>query len=93
MGSGSDSWAGELPDGWMWAKKQVPQFEWRCPFGDKCGKNNRLLYKKTTAEDALTAGTWHLFDKKQHSDPPYNWQEAVQAANDGGHDGIRQVPP
>ena len=91
MGSGSDSWAGELPDGWTWSKKQVPQFEWRCPFGDKCGKNNRLLYKKKTPEDALTAGTWHLFDKKQHSDPPYTWDEATVAANEGVTEGSKEV--
>ena len=87
----TDSWGPDLPDGWTWSTKEVAQWEWRCPFGDLCGKNNRLLYKKKTADDALIAGTWHLFDKQQHSDPPYNWQEAVQAANEGLTEGTKEV--
>ena len=64
---------------------------WRCPFGQLCGKNNRLLYKKKDVGDAFTAGTWHLLDKKQHSDPPYTWEEAVVAANDGLTEGKREI--
>ena len=56
-----------------------------------CNKNNRLLYKKQTAEDATTAGTWHLFDKSQHSDPEYSWDEACAKAQEGLTEGSKEI--
>ena len=41
--------------------------------------------------DALVAGTWHLFDKKQHSDPEYNWEEAVTESANGLTEGSKEV--
>ena len=64
---------------------------WRCPFGQLCGKNNRELNMKKDGGDALTAGAWHLLDKKQHWDPLNTWEEAVVAANDGLTEGSREI--
>ena len=64
---------------------------WRCPFGQLCGKNNRELNMKKDGGDALTAGAWHLLDKKQHWDPLNTWEEAVVAANDGLTEGKREI--
>ena len=64
---------------------------WRCPFGQLCGKNNRELNRKKDGGDALTAGAWHLLDKKQHWDPLNTWEEAVVAANDGLTEGKREI--
>ena len=81
----------DLPSGWRWSTKDVVLWEWRCPFGDLCGKKQRLLYRQETRDDALVAGTWHLFDKKQHSDPEYNWEEAVTESANGLTEGSKEV--
>ena len=46
---------------------------------------------KKDGGDALTAGAWHLLDKKQHWDPLNTWEEAVVAANDGLSEGKREI--
>ena len=48
-------------------------------FGHVCGFKERLLYRKTTREEALFKGAWHLFGKNAHSEE-YTWQESVYAS-------------
>ena len=60
----------------------MEQWEWRCPFGERCGFKQRLLYKKTTRNEALTKGAWHLFDRIAHP-YEYSWEESVYA-NEAG---------
>jgi len=80
----------QLPDGWSWSKTTKQIWEWRCPVGGECGKNNRLLYKKNSPEEAITAGTWHLFDGNQHSDPTYTWDDAAAKAIEGVTESTRE---
>ena len=69
----------------------VPIWEWRCPEGERCGKKCRLLYKKHSEEEAVTAGTWHLYDKAQHPDPEYTWEEAQAKAPEGITESTREI--
>ena len=73
---------GNLPPGWQCSIKIVDQWEWRCPRWAECG-NRRVLYTKSTADEALNAGKWHLFNKEHHPDPGYTWAEATYLSSDG----------
>ena len=68
------------PDGWTVVTKQATQFEFRCPLGEACGKNQRLLYKKKTHEEAVEAGAYHLIDKQKHETMHFTWEEALDKA-------------
>ena len=71
-----------LPEGWTSGEKEITLYEWRCPHGQSCGKNQRLMYKKRVKEDALTCGAWHLFDENKHT-LFKTWEEARAAAEEG----------
>jgi hypothetical protein len=73
--------ATDLPEGWTKETKTVEVWEWRCPLGEVCGKGYKLMYKKDTKEAAVTAGAWHLADKKKHDN--FTWEEAKEKAEEG----------
>ena len=82
----------ELPEGWTQGEKDVTVYEWRCPFGEVCGKNYRLMYKKMDREEAVTCGAWHLYDKAKHPDLFLNWEDAVDGAELGMSETVKQYP-
>ena len=82
---------GNLPEGLKWSSKEVKVWEWRCPYGDLCGKNQKLLYKKDTRDECLILGSQHLFDKGQHSDPSFTWQEAVAESANGVTENMKDL--
>ena len=82
----------QLPEGWTSGEKDVQIYEWRCPHGAACGKNNKLMYKKQDREDALTCGAWHLFDQEKHNGLHSTWEEAKLAAEEGLTSDIRTFP-
>ena len=63
-------WA-DLPSGWRWSTKEVVVWEWRCPFGDVCGKGDNVLYTKSTRDEAKLVGGFHLFD--MHKQPAHRY--------------------
>ena len=77
----------ELPEGLTRDIKSVPQWEFRCPKGDECSKGFKLLYKKPTRDECITAGAWHLYDKEKHA---MDWQDALIAAEDGVTEGTKE---
>jgi hypothetical protein len=72
----------EIPEGITIEVRGFVVFEWRCPAGDICGKNQRLMYKKADRANAITAGAWHLYDKSKHSGST-TWQDALIIAEEG----------
>ena len=78
----------ELPDGWTSEVRTMPCFEWRCPNGDECNKGYRLLYKKSTREEAIEAGAWHLNDPNKHN---MQWVEAKELAEQGITESDRDI--
>jgi hypothetical protein len=90
MSGGSASSQTELPEGWQWSTVEKPIWEWRCPHGDKCGKNYRLMYKKSSWLEAITQGNWHLVDKEQHAEPEFTWEEAETISPEGITESTRQ---
>ena len=58
-------------------------YQFRCPRGGLCGKNHKNMYVKKTYDEALRAGSWHLFQKDQHPDPKFSWLEACHIAEHG----------
>ena len=60
----------------------------RCPRGEQCGKNYKLLYKKNSSDEAAEAGAWHLFDKDKHPDHG-TWEECRTEAECGVSESTR----
>ena len=54
-------------------------WEMRCPRGWVCGKNNKLINKKTTRALAVSGLACHLLDT--HKDIP-TWDQALRIADD-----------
>ena len=71
----------DLPEGWSVGEKDVLIFEWRCPFGDVCGKGHKLMYKKQERSDADYNGYWHLYGRRKDMFP--TWEDAEVAAQQG----------
>ena len=63
--------------------KSLVHFEWRCPFGDMCGRHQNVLFKKDTRNGVLMLGTWHLFNTEHHPDPTFTWEEAIAGIQQG----------
>ena len=72
--SSGDATGFTLPEGWKKVIKTVPIFEARCSKGTECGKKNRLLYKKTTREEAVSQLAYHYFDVAKHG---MTWEDAL----------------
>lgn len=54
----------------------------RCGHGAECKKNNRILYKKQSFEEAQNTLARHYYDKDQHKNMG-SWEECLQKAADG----------
>ena len=72
----------EIPDGITIVVRDFVVWEWRCPAGDICGKNQRLINKKADSAHAITAGAWHLYHRAKHSGSA-TWQDALLIAEVG----------
>ena len=73
-----------LDQGWTRELKRKEVWEFRCPCGSVCGKNQKLMYVKDSEDLAVTAGAWHLYDTQFHSDFQ-EWSLAREKALDGDH--------
>ena len=58
-----------LPNGWHADTKTKLYYEWRCPHGEICGKNGKLMYKKDDRDKLLDTGSWHLNTPEMHPNP------------------------
>ena len=72
---------GNLPPGQQWSTKTVMKWQWRCPCWEECG-NRRMLYKKSTRDEAVNAGACHLFNTNNHP-IGYTWKSAQELSGEG----------
>ena len=54
----------------------------RCPLGDVCGKNYKLLYKKNTEKECADQLAWHIYDRVKHPGA-HTWEDALALAATG----------
>ena len=73
MNTVCQSWQPDIPDGRKCYKKTETIYQWRCPRGYFCGKNQKKLYQHKTFDAILKSGSTHLFDKSQHPHPEFSW--------------------
>ena len=73
----------ELPEGWHECVKVSKVWQWRCPWGTVCGKDNELLYEDENKETVLDNAAMHLCDVKEH-DEFENFNIARDCAKDDG---------
>ena len=72
-----------MPADLKMSKKKIERFEWRCPFGEKCGMGDRIMYIADTEWDAASKGAWHLADQKVHNELGLSYEDATAEAMQG----------
>ena len=72
-----------LPPGWEQFEKAVTGYEWRCPYGATCGKNNKKLYSGMEKDSVLERGSWHLNDSSKHGTEYEDLAHALIVAEEG----------
>ena len=54
----------------------------RCPIGEICGKNYKLLYKANCEKECVDKLAWHIYDKEKHPEN-HSWEDALIIASGG----------
>ena len=57
-----------LPEGWNEFVKHEKVWQWRCPWGELCGKHNQLLYENENKETVLDNAAMHLCNSAEHEE-------------------------
>ena len=72
-----------LPEGWHEFVKHEKVWQWRCPWGELCGKHNQLLYENENKETVLDSAAMHLCNAVEHEEFE-NFNIARDCAKDDG---------
>ena len=58
----------QLPEGWSSVEKERTVYQFRCPWGELCGKQDKLLYESQNKDTVLDSAALHLLNEAVHED-------------------------